>query len=138
MTRYRGSAAADRTASLGLLYDWTFDGAGLRVAEIIEKGPFGHADTRMNDMRQKLTISLGHLIPIDPVHIGTIETLLGFLLHVIKHKLTLGSRVKFHYTRKCYRLHGLRRDAHLLHRTSAKQIYGIAVFIGLQVHGIAA
>ena len=45
--RYRGSAAADRTASLGLLYDWTFDGAGLRVAEIIEKGPFGHADTRM-------------------------------------------------------------------------------------------
>lgn len=45
--RYRGGAAADRTASLGLLYDWTFDGPGLRVAEVVAKGPFGHANTRM-------------------------------------------------------------------------------------------
>ncbi len=38
--RYRPSSSGDRTASLGLLYDWTYTGKGLKVDEIIEKGPF--------------------------------------------------------------------------------------------------
>lgn len=39
--------AADPTASLGLLYDMTYDGPGLRVAEILEKGPFDRSTTAM-------------------------------------------------------------------------------------------
>lgn len=46
-TRYYGDGAKEATASLGLLYDMAYDGPGLKVAEIVEGGPFGHADTRM-------------------------------------------------------------------------------------------
>lgn len=46
-TRYYGDGAKEPTASLGLLYDMTYDGPGLKVAEIVEGGPFGHADTAM-------------------------------------------------------------------------------------------
>lgn len=46
-TRYYGDGAKEVTASLGLLYDMAYDGPGLKVAEIVEGGPFGHADTRM-------------------------------------------------------------------------------------------
>lgn len=35
------------TASLGVLYDMTFQGPGLRVAEIIENGPFDRSTTAM-------------------------------------------------------------------------------------------
>lgn len=47
--RYRGAAAsnADRTASLGLLYDMAYDGRGLKVDEIITDGPFDKAASRM-------------------------------------------------------------------------------------------
>ncbi len=43
--RYSASSADDPTASLGLLYDWTYDGKGLKVSEIIAKGPFDRAST---------------------------------------------------------------------------------------------
>lgn len=46
-TRFRGEPAKEPTASLGLLYDMTYTGPGLKVAEIIEGGPFGHADSAM-------------------------------------------------------------------------------------------
>ncbi|MBD5334146.1 MAG: peptidase S41 [Bacteroides sp.] len=46
-TRYHGDPAKEPTASLGLLYDMTYAGPGLKVAEIIEGGPFGHADSSM-------------------------------------------------------------------------------------------
>ncbi|MCM1077012.1 MAG: S41 family peptidase [Bacteroides sp.] len=46
-TRYYGPGANERTASIGLLYDMSYDGPGLKVAEIIEGGPFDHADTKM-------------------------------------------------------------------------------------------
>lgn len=46
-TRYYGDGAKEATASLGLLYDMAYDGPGLKVAEIVEGGPFGHADSRM-------------------------------------------------------------------------------------------
>lgn len=46
--RYRSPGAVDKTASLGLLYDWTYtDDKGLRVDEIVAKGPFDHAKTKL-------------------------------------------------------------------------------------------
>lgn len=46
-SRYSPKGGIEPTASLGLLYDWTFNGKGLKVAEVIEKGPFDHANTDM-------------------------------------------------------------------------------------------
>ncbi|MDE6270425.1 MAG: peptidase S41, partial [Muribaculaceae bacterium] len=47
--RYSASAGsqADRTASLGLLYDYSFAGPGLRVEEVVKGGPFDKANSRM-------------------------------------------------------------------------------------------
>lgn len=45
--RYGGISATDVTASLGLLYDWTFDKNGLKVAEVIEKGPFDRSSSKV-------------------------------------------------------------------------------------------
>lgn len=45
--RYYGAAAKDATASFGLLFDWNYDGDGLRVSEIVEGGPFDRATTAM-------------------------------------------------------------------------------------------
>jgi len=47
--RYRapGAASADRTASLGLLYDMAYAGAGLKVDEVIANGPFDRAASKM-------------------------------------------------------------------------------------------
>ena len=36
----------EATAELGLLYDWDYTGDGLRIAEVIEKGPFDRKTTR--------------------------------------------------------------------------------------------
>lgn len=47
---FRGNEAnalTDRTASLGLLYDMTYDGKGLKVDEIITGGPFDNASTKL-------------------------------------------------------------------------------------------
>lgn len=41
---YRGPAATDPVASLGLLFDMTYAGPGLRVSEIVKGGPLDHAD----------------------------------------------------------------------------------------------
>lgn len=45
--RYRPVKSMEATASLGLLYDWTYTGQGLRVAEVLEKGPFDRANTKI-------------------------------------------------------------------------------------------
>lgn len=45
--RYYGPAAKEGTASLGLIYDWSYNGDGLKVAEIVEGGPFSRATTSM-------------------------------------------------------------------------------------------
>ncbi|MBO5054376.1 MAG: PD40 domain-containing protein [Muribaculaceae bacterium] len=37
----------DRTASLGLLYDLTYNGDGLKVAEVLKKGPFDRGDSNV-------------------------------------------------------------------------------------------
>ena len=45
--RYYGPGASDATASLGLLYDWNFDGDGLKVSEVIAGGPFDRASSKV-------------------------------------------------------------------------------------------
>jgi len=46
--RYRPSVEnGDRTASLGLFFDQTYHGKGLKVAEVIEKGPFDNAESKV-------------------------------------------------------------------------------------------
>lgn len=39
-------AQADRTASLGLLYDLTYTGKGLKIAEVVERGPLATAKSK--------------------------------------------------------------------------------------------
>lgn len=47
--RYSGasSSQADRTASLGLLYDLNYSGSGLKVSEVVSKGPFATAKSKV-------------------------------------------------------------------------------------------
>lgn len=45
--RYRSYVPGERTASLGLLYDLAYDGKGLKVAEVVEKGPFANAKSKL-------------------------------------------------------------------------------------------
>ena len=42
-----GSSQDDRTASLGLLYDVNYTGNGLRIAEVLAKGPFATAKSKV-------------------------------------------------------------------------------------------
>ncbi|MDB5196782.1 MAG: peptidase, partial [Flaviaesturariibacter sp.] len=42
-----GAQTGDNTASLGMLYDETFDGNGLKVMEVLDGGPFINARTRI-------------------------------------------------------------------------------------------
>lgn len=45
--RYRGTASDEPTAQLGLLYDMSYAGPGLKVAEIVANGPFDRATTQL-------------------------------------------------------------------------------------------
>ena len=45
--RYYPSQRGEATASLGLLFDWEYEGKGLKIAEVVEKGPFDHANTKV-------------------------------------------------------------------------------------------
>lgn len=45
--RYYGPGAKNATASLGLLYDVTYTGPGLKVAEVLAGGPFDKASSEM-------------------------------------------------------------------------------------------
>ncbi len=45
--RYRAQGAADPTASLGLLFDMVYAGKGLKVDEVVEKGPFDRATSKV-------------------------------------------------------------------------------------------
>ena len=45
--RYRAGNSGYSTANLGLLYDWTYTGKGLRVEEVVEGSPFDNARSKM-------------------------------------------------------------------------------------------
>lgn len=44
--RYYPTGQSEPTASLGLLFDWNYRGKGMRIAEVLEKGPFDNANTK--------------------------------------------------------------------------------------------
>ena len=45
--RYRPRLKGDATATLGLLYDWNHNGKGPLISEVVEKGPFDHARSKV-------------------------------------------------------------------------------------------
>lgn len=46
--RYYAPASGDVTANLDLLFDWQYNGKdGLRISEVVEKGPFDHAQSKV-------------------------------------------------------------------------------------------
>lgn len=45
--RYYPSGKAEATASLGVFFDWDYTGNGMRIAEVVEKGPFDRKSTKV-------------------------------------------------------------------------------------------
>ena len=45
--RFSPNLDGDQTATLGLLYDWSFTGKGMKVDEVVENGPFDHANSKV-------------------------------------------------------------------------------------------
>ena len=45
--RFRPQLKGDATATLGLLYDWNHNGKGLLISDVVEKGPFDHARSKV-------------------------------------------------------------------------------------------
>lgn len=45
--RYRPRQSTEATASLGLLYDLSYTGKGMKVAEVLQGGPFDHANLKL-------------------------------------------------------------------------------------------
>ncbi len=39
---YRPNLRSEGTAQLGIFFDWNYNGDGIRIAEVLEKGPFHH------------------------------------------------------------------------------------------------
>ena len=47
--RYFANGKGDVTSNLGLLFDWEYRGKGMRIVEVIEKGPFDHSRTKVKE-----------------------------------------------------------------------------------------
>ena len=47
--RYFANGKGDVTSNWGLLFDWEYRGKGMRIAEVIEKGPFDHSRTKVKE-----------------------------------------------------------------------------------------
>lgn len=45
--RFYPKGQSEPTASLGLLFDWNYQDKGMLIAEVVEKGPFDNADTKV-------------------------------------------------------------------------------------------
>ena len=45
--RYRTGSSGYATANLGLLFDWSYEGKGLKVDEVVEDSPFDHVRSKM-------------------------------------------------------------------------------------------
>lgn len=45
--RFYPKGQSEPTSSLGLLFDWNYQGKGMLIAEVIEKGPFDNANTKV-------------------------------------------------------------------------------------------
>lgn len=80
--RFRPASHGDTTANLGLLYDWDYKGDGLQIAEVVEKGPFDNARTK---------VRAGHVIEQINGKAITPETDFPALLNGLAKKKTLVS-----------------------------------------------
>lgn len=49
--RYYPSGKVEATASLGVFFDWDYTGNGMRIAEVVEKGPFDRKVRRLRRER---------------------------------------------------------------------------------------
>ena len=45
--RYYPTGGSEATANMGLLFDWTYTGKGLKIDEVVEKGPFAKAKSKV-------------------------------------------------------------------------------------------
>ena len=45
--KYSPRGGGDVTSNLGLLFDWNYQEKGMKIAEVIEKGPFDHSRTKV-------------------------------------------------------------------------------------------
>lgn len=45
--RYYPSGNSEATANMGLLFDWTYTGKGLKIDEVVEKGPFARSKSQV-------------------------------------------------------------------------------------------
>ncbi len=41
--------SGDKTASLGILFDWSFDGDGIKIVEVLNKGPFDNSKSKVEE-----------------------------------------------------------------------------------------
>ena len=46
-SRYYPSNSSEATANMGLLFDWTYTGKGLKIDEVVEKGPFARSTSKV-------------------------------------------------------------------------------------------
>jgi Tol biopolymer transport system component/C-terminal processing protease CtpA/Prc len=46
-SRYYPSNSSEATANMGLLFDWTYTGKGLKIDEVVEKGPFSRSTSKV-------------------------------------------------------------------------------------------
>lgn len=81
-----GEKDGDRTAALGVLLDWNYDGDGIRVVEVLEKGPFDNSTSKLKsgNIIKKLngeTLSAG-------------ESFFGKLNHIAGADFHLRSRIR--------------------------------------------
>ena len=46
-SRYYPSNSSEATANMGLLFDWTYTGKGLKIDEVVDKGPFARSTSKV-------------------------------------------------------------------------------------------
>jgi len=88
--RYRPGLSTEGTASLGLLYDLSYTGNGLRVAEVVKGGPFDHASLQQSS-GQGLKVVAGDIITAIDGQPITAENDISLLLMGRANKKTLVS-----------------------------------------------
>ena len=89
--RYYPHGSPEPTASLGLLYDMTYTGDGLKVDAILENGPFAHADTRLKPGSLIMAVN-GHHIGKDDNYTSAFNNLAGTKT-LVSFKLPSGEEV---------------------------------------------
>ena len=56
--RYFANGKGDVTSNLGLLFDWEYRGKGMRIAEVIEKGPFDYCFAEQQSRQENIDFTI--------------------------------------------------------------------------------